>query len=160
MVVTDYLDLDNWHFCLPYSGNTWLDSYKWWRKPMYQEITFLTSTRNSVRDNKIKHQQLALVLLLANLVDTKWCESLKRMPHGYSSDSTQWELSNEFRHYRVLMVFKNLCILVLWTKVIYVTSQIAHECRPNSGSAGEPTSIADGGFLQRFDQQATDGPLE
>ena len=37
--------------------------------------------------------------------------------NGYPSDSTQWELSNKFQHDRVWMVFRNLCILVLWTKV-------------------------------------------
>ena len=30
---------------------------------------------------------------------------------------TQRELSNEYQHDRVKMVLKNLCILVLWTKV-------------------------------------------
>ena len=30
---------------------------------------------------------------------------------------TQRDLSNEYQHYRVWMVFKNLCVLVLWTKV-------------------------------------------
>ena len=37
--------------------------------------------------------------------------------HGYSSESTQGELSNEYQHDRVLMVFKILCVLVYWTKV-------------------------------------------
>ena len=37
--------------------------------------------------------------------------------YGYSSKKTQGELSNEYQHDRVYMVFKNLCILVLWTKV-------------------------------------------
>ena len=36
---------------------------------------------------------------------------------GYSSESTKRELSNEYQHDRVKMVFKNLCTLVLWTKV-------------------------------------------
>ena len=36
--------------------------------------------------------------------------------NGYSSESTQQGLSNEYQHDRVLMVFKNLCVLVLWTK--------------------------------------------
>ena len=31
--------------------------------------------------------------------------------------STQRELSNEYQHDRFLKVYKNLCILVLWTKV-------------------------------------------
>ena len=36
---------------------------------------------------------------------------------GYSSESTQRELSNEYQHDRVQMVFKNHCVLVLWMKV-------------------------------------------
>ena len=39
------------------------------------------------------------------------------LAHGYSSESTQRELSNEYQHDRVQMVFKDLCIFVLWTKV-------------------------------------------
>ena len=39
------------------------------------------------------------------------------LAHGYSTDSTYRELSNEYQHDRVSMVFKNLCIIVLWTKV-------------------------------------------
>ena len=41
----------------------------------------------------------------------------ENMVNGYSSESTQRELSNEYQHDRVEMVFKNLSILVLWTKV-------------------------------------------
>ena len=39
------------------------------------------------------------------------------LAYGYSSESTQRELSNEYQYDRVWMVFKNLCILVLWMKV-------------------------------------------
>ena len=39
------------------------------------------------------------------------------LANGYSSESVQRELSNECQHERVWMVYKNLCILVLWTKV-------------------------------------------
>ena len=38
------------------------------------------------------------------------------LAHGYSSESTQRELPDEYQYYRVYMVF-NLCILVLWTEV-------------------------------------------
>ena len=41
----------------------------------------------------------------------------ENLAHGYSSESTQQELSNEYQHDRVWMIYKNLCILVLWTKV-------------------------------------------
>ena len=39
------------------------------------------------------------------------------LAYGYSSESTRQELSNEYQHDRVCMVFKNVCVLVLWTKV-------------------------------------------
>ena len=39
------------------------------------------------------------------------------LANGYSFDSTQRELSDEYQHDRVLMVFKNLCDVLLWTKV-------------------------------------------
>ena len=41
---------------------------------------------------------------------------IETLAHGYSFESTQRELSNEYQHDSVKMVFKNLCILVLWTK--------------------------------------------
>ena len=49
--------------------------------------------------------------------DAKKRKMIETLAHGYSSESTQLELSNEYQCNRVLMVFKNLCILVLWTKV-------------------------------------------
>ena len=39
------------------------------------------------------------------------------LAYGYSSKSAWWEVSNEYQHDRVEMVFKYICILVLWTKV-------------------------------------------
>ena len=39
------------------------------------------------------------------------------LAHGYSSESTQRELSDEYQHDSVKMVFQNLGILVLWMKV-------------------------------------------
>ena len=39
------------------------------------------------------------------------------LTRGYSSESAQGELSNEYQHDRVKMVFKNLCMFLLWTKV-------------------------------------------
>ena len=41
----------------------------------------------------------------------------KTLANGYSSERTLRELSNGYQHERVKMLFKNLCILVLWTKV-------------------------------------------
>ena len=39
------------------------------------------------------------------------------MLNGYSSSSAQQEPSIEYQHDRVYMVFKDLCIPVLWKKV-------------------------------------------
>ena len=59
---------------------------------------------------------------MANLINTKKCEKswkiTETLANGYSSESTQRELSNEYQHDRVWMVFKDFCILVLWTKVV------------------------------------------
>ena len=38
---------------------------------------------------------------------------IETLAYGYSSESTQRYLSNEYQNDRVEMVFKNLCILVL-----------------------------------------------
>ena len=42
---------------------------------------------------------------------------IETMRYGYSSESTQRDLSNEYQHDRVYMVFKSFSVLVLWTKV-------------------------------------------
>ena len=39
------------------------------------------------------------------------------LANGYSFESSQRELSNEYQHDRVTMIFKNLCILVIWIEV-------------------------------------------
>ena len=41
----------------------------------------------------------------------------KTLAHGYSSESTKRELSNEYQHDRVKVNFKNLCVIVLWKNV-------------------------------------------
>ena len=39
------------------------------------------------------------------------------LANGYSYESAQRELSNEYQHDRVQMVIKNLCVIVLGMKV-------------------------------------------
>ena len=39
------------------------------------------------------------------------------LANGYSSESAQRELSNEYQHDRVSMIFKDFCVLVLSTNV-------------------------------------------
>ena len=39
------------------------------------------------------------------------------MANGYSFESTQRELFNEYQHDRIWMVFENVCVRVLWKKV-------------------------------------------
>ena len=38
------------------------------------------------------------------------------LANGYSCESTQRELSNEYQLDRVSMVFENICVLVIWMK--------------------------------------------
>ena len=65
---------------------------------------------------------LNLMLLAANLANTKICKKPEKitetLANGYSSESTQRELSNEYQDDRVSMFFQESCILVLWTKVV------------------------------------------
>ena len=51
------------------------------------------------------------------------------LANGYSSESTHWELSNEYQHDRVEMVFKNLCILVIGTKVASALEGLINNCQ-------------------------------
>ena len=62
--------------------------------------------------------------LVANLANTKCFKNVLKMTdtlaYGYLPESTQRELSNEYQHARVSTVFKNICVLVLWTKVAFM----------------------------------------
>ena len=49
--------------------------------------------------------------------DAKYLKMIETLANGYSSESTQQELSNEYQHDRVWMFFKILCVCVLWAKV-------------------------------------------
>ena len=44
-------------------------------------------------------------------------KSIETWANGYPSASAQWELSNEYHHDKVKVVFKNISVLVLCTKV-------------------------------------------
>ena len=46
------------------------------------------------------------------------------LANGYSFESTQRELSNEYQHDRVQMVFIDICVLVLWTKVALALEEL------------------------------------
>ena len=48
------------------------------------------------------------------------------LAYGYSPESTQWEQSDEYQHDWVKMFFKNLCILVLLTKVASALDGSSH----------------------------------
>ena len=50
------------------------------------------------------------------------------LANGYSFESAQRELSNEYQHDIVKMDFENLCILVLWTKVASALEGLNHMC--------------------------------
>ena len=57
---------------------------------------------------------MLLMANLANMMQKKTGKWLK--PWHMVSDSTQQELSNEYQHDRVWMIFINLCLLVHWSK--------------------------------------------
>ena len=44
-------------------------------------------------------------------------KNIETLAYGYSCESTQWELSNEYQHDRVWLIFRNIGVFVLWTKV-------------------------------------------
>ena len=46
------------------------------------------------------------------------------LANGYSSDSTQREISNRYQHDRFWMVVENIGVLVLWTKVALVLERL------------------------------------
>ena len=50
--------------------------------------------------------------------DAEPWKRIEILAYWYSSKSTQRELSDEYQHDRVWKVFYNLCILVLWVKVV------------------------------------------
>ena len=49
------------------------------------------------------------------------------LAYGYSYESTHRDLSNEYQHDRVQMFFKNLCVLVIWTKVALALDGLTQE---------------------------------
>ena len=71
------------------------------------------------------------MLLVANLAKYKMMQKKLKMvetqAYGYSSESTQLELSNGYQHDRVSMVFRNLCVHVLCTNVVSVLEGLMPE---------------------------------
>ena len=53
------------------------------------------------------------------------------LANGDLSESTQQEISNEYQHDRVKMIFKNLCVLVLWTEVALAIKGLSRACLDN-----------------------------
>ena len=103
-----------------------------WPKPYYAKILRMTetlahgysseSTRREL-SNEYQHawqgyddvqMNNGSCLIWSKQYYAKILKMTKTLAHGYSSESTRRELSNEYQHE---MVFKKLCILVLWTKV-------------------------------------------
>ena len=80
------------------------------------------------------------ILKVANFANTKVCKQSRKvteiLAYGYSSERTHRELSNEYQHDRVEMVFKNLCISVLWTKVALAFEGIPNRYQYSQGKIG------------------------
>ena len=62
---------------------------------------------------------------------------IETLANGYSSESTQGELSNEYQHDRVYMFFKSLCIRVLWMKITSALEGL-NKSRNNDGLTALP----------------------
>ena len=58
------------------------------------------------------------------------------MAYGYSSESSQKELSNEYQYDRVQMFFKNLCVLLLWMKVDSALEGLEQVSQVSTGRSG------------------------
>ena len=50
------------------------------------------------------------------MIQKSW-KMTETLANGYSSESTHQELSNEYQHDMVSMIFEEIYILMLWTKV-------------------------------------------
>ena len=68
-------------------------------------IGVLENHKNSIQHFKIDMTGLTLMLLVANLANTNWRKKHWKMTetlaYGYSSESAQQQLSNEYQHDRV-----------------------------------------------------------
>ena len=95
-----------------------LDKTKWyinplkWLKPWHKGTHLRVLSESYVMNTNMTGFRcmcmlvyLTLALRVADLANTKWCEKRKKMTEslaqGYSSESTQWELCNEYQHDRV-----------------------------------------------------------
>ena len=64
---------------------------------------------------------ITLILLVANLVNTKYCKKSPKitntLTHVYSVVSSQPEFSYEYQHCRIKMTFNCFCVLMPWKKM-------------------------------------------
>ena len=73
-------------------------------------------------DYENTYLNLTLMMLVDNFANTKWCKKPKRWKKPWHMGTHLRVLIESFPKntnmiYRVKMVFQNLCVLVLWTKV-------------------------------------------
>ena len=72
---------------------------------------------------------------------------IETVANGYSSESTQQELSNEYQHVRVWMFFKNLCVIVLWMKVASALKGLSDTVLAPPSSAPFQRRVIDGDLI-------------
>ena len=56
-------------------------------------------------------------------------KTTETLAHGYSTENTQRDLSNEYQYDKVWMILKNLCILMIWMKVASALEGLREEDR-------------------------------
>ena len=85
------------------------------------------------------------------------------MANGYSSDSTQRELPNEYQHDRVRMIFIIICFFVHMKKVTSAAEGlILHKCSTHPHWETESISSALHPFMPgaSLDQQVSSGSMK
>ena len=65
-----------------------------------------------------------LILPMQN--NAKTWEITVTLAYGYTSESTQWKLSNEYQH--AWLSLDGFCIFVLWAKVALALEGLIHTC--------------------------------
>ena len=94
-----------------YPMNTNKTGFRWFSKIAFALLTNVALALG----------ELTLMLLVAYFCQyikmQKTSKITETLANGYSSESSQRDLSNEYQHDRVSIIFKNLCVFVLWTKL-------------------------------------------
>ena len=75
----------------------------------------------------------------------KSSKMIETLANGYSYDSARQELSNEYQHDRVKMIFTIFCFFVHWTEVTSASERLRmphdHHCSPDQQALYHNSSL-------------------